>query len=246
MEQEVTKIFGLRAILEAINSGQEIEKVYIQKEIQGTLAKALQHSINENKIPFSFVPVEKLNMLSKSKNHQGAVAKTSLISFKDLDELLTEIMATRKSPIFLLMDQISDVRNLGAILRTAECTGVDAVIIPTHGNAPINADAIKTSAGAAFKLPLCKVHHVLDAVHQLKALDIQVVSLTEKTDHLIYDIDCSKATALVIGSEDKGISNSVLKNSDHRAKLPLLGAIESLNVSVACGAALYEIVRQRR
>jgi len=159
MEQEVTRIFGLRAILEAINAGQEIEKVYIQKEIQGTLAKALQHSINENKIPFSFVPVEKLNMLSKSKNHQGAVAKTSLISFTDLDELLTTIMETRKSPVFLLMDQISDVRNLGAILRTAECTGVDAVIIPTHGNAPINADAIKTSAGAAFKIPLCKVHN---------------------------------------------------------------------------------------
>jgi 23S rRNA (guanosine2251-2'-O)-methyltransferase len=245
MEQEVTKIFGLRAILEAINSGQEIEKVYIQKEIQGTLAKALQHSINENKIPFSFVPVEKLNMLSKSQNHQGAVAKTSAIKFVDLDQVLTKIMETKESPVFLLLDQISDVRNLGAILRTAECTGVDAVIVPTHGNAPINADAIKTSAGAAFNLSICKVHHVLDAVHQLKALDIQVVSLTEKTDTLIYDIDFKKATALVIGSEDKGISNSVLKNSDHKGKLPLFGSIASLNVSVACGAALYEIVRQK-
>jgi len=145
----------------------------------------------------------------------------------------------------LLLDQISDVRNLGAILRTAECTGVDAVIVPSHGSAPINADAIKTSAGAAFKLPICKVNHVLDAIYQLKAHDIQIVSITEKTDTTIYTIDFIPPTALVMGSEHKGISNSVLKNSDHRAKLPLLGSIDSLNVSVACGAALYEIVRQR-
>lgn len=245
MEQETTKIFGLRAILEAISSGQEIEKVYLQKEIQGSLAKALQHNIKEHKIPVSYVPIEKLNKLSKSSNHQGAVAKTSAISFKDLDEFLSEVIELKKAPLFLLMDQISDVRNLGAILRTAECTGVDAVIVPTHGNAPINADAIKTSAGAAYNLTICKVHHILDAVHQLKALDIQIVAITEKTDALIYDLDFRNPVALVIGSEEKGISNSVLKNSDHRGKLPLLGSIESLNVSVACGAALYEIVRQR-
>lgn len=245
MEQEATKIFGLRAILEAIDAGKEIEKVYLQKEIQGSLAKALQHSINEHKIAYSYVPLEKLNKLSKFQNHQGAVAKTSPIAFKDLDTLLTQIMEVKQAPLFLLLDQISDVRNLGAILRTAECTGVDAVILPTHGSAPINADAIKTSAGAAFKLAICKVHHVLDAVYQLKALDIQIVSLTEKTQNLIYEIDFKKPTAMVIGSEDKGISNAVLKNSDFKGKLPLLGSIESLNVSVACGAALYEIVRQR-
>lgn len=241
----MTKIFGLRAILEAINSGQEIEKVYLQKEIQGSLAKALQHKINDHNISFSYVPIEKLNKLSKFQNHQGAVAKISAIQFKDLDEFLTEIADRDTSPLFLLLDQISDVRNLGAILRTAECTGVDAVIVPSHGSAPINADAIKTSAGAAFKLPICKVNHVLDAIYQLKAHDIQIVSITEKTDTTIYSIDFKPATALVMGSEHKGISNSVLKNSDHRGKLPLLGSIDSLNVSVACGASLYEIVRQR-
>ena len=242
----MTKIFGLRAILEAIDSGQEIEKVYLQKEIQGSLAKALQHKINENNISFSYVPIEKLNKLSKFKNHQGAVAKTSSIQFKDLDELLNEQADQDTSPLFLLLDQISDVRNLGAILRTAECTGVTAVIVPSHGSAPINADAIKTSAGAAFKLPICKVNHVLDAIYQLKAHDIQIVSITEKTDVPIYDIDFMPPTALVMGSEHKGISTSVLKNSDHKGKLPLLGSIDSLNVSVACGATLYEIVRQRR
>jgi len=241
----MTKIFGLRAILEAINSGQEIEKVYLQKEIQGSLAKALQHKINDHNISFSYVPIEKLNKLSKFQNHQGAVAKISAIQFKDLDEFLTEIADRDTSPLFLLLDQISDVRNLGAILRTAECTGVDAVIVPSHGSAPINADAIKTSAGAAFKLPICKVNHVLDVIYQLKAHDIQIVSITEKTDTTIYSIDFKPATALVMGSEHKGISNSVLKNSDHRGKLPLLGSIDSLNVSVACGASLYEIVRQR-
>ena len=131
------------------------------------------------------------------------------------------------------------------MLRTAECTGVDAVILPTHGNAPINADAIKTSAGAAFKLSICKVNHILDAVYQLKAHGIQIVSVTEKTPTSVYDIDYTAATAIIMGSEDKGISNSVLKNSDFKGKLPLLGDIESLNVSVACGATLYEIVRQR-
>ena len=245
MEKDKTKIFGLRAILEAIDAGQDIEKIYLQKEIQGSLAKALQHKINDNNISFSYVPIEKLNKLSKFQNHQGAVAKISSIQFKDLDELLSEKMSANKSPIFLLLDQISDVRNLGAILRTAECTGVDGVIVPSHGSAPINADAIKTSAGAAFNLAICKVNHVLDAVYQLKAHDIQIVSVTEKTDTTIYDIDFKTATALVMGSEHKGISNSVLKNSDHRSKLPLLGSIDSLNVSVACGAALYEIVRQR-
>ena len=245
MEKDTTKIFGLRAILEAIDSGKEIEKIYLQKEIHGSLAKALQHKINDLNISFSYVPVEKLNKLSKFQNHQGAVAKISSITFKDLDELMDEMDLTASAPLFLLLDQISDVRNLGAMLRTAECTGVNAVIVPSHGNAPINADAIKTSAGAAFKLSICKVNHVLDAVHQLKAHDIQIVSVTEKTNTTIYDIDFKVPIALVMGSEDKGISTSVLKNSDHKGKLPLLGDIESLNVSVACGAALYEIVRQR-
>lgn len=245
MEKDSTKIFGLRAIMEAIDAGQEIEKVYLQKEIQGSLAKALQHKINDANISFSYVPIEKLNKLSKFQNHQGAVAKTSSITFKDLDEVIENIVQTNTSPLFLLLDQVSDVRNLGAILRTAECSGVDAVVLPSHGSAPINADAIKTSAGAAFNLTICKVSHVLDAIYQLKAHDIQIVSITEKSDKTIYEIDFTGPTALVLGSEHKGISSSVLKNSDHRGKLPILGTIESLNVSVACGAALYEIVRQR-
>ena len=250
MENNSTMIFGLRAIIEAINSDKEFEKIYIQKEIKGELANELKFLIRKKNISSSFVPIEKLNKLSKSdsnrtQNHQGAVAKISSITFSELDELIEQVLNTDKTPLFLLLDQISDVRNLGAIIRTAECTGVNGIIIPTHGSAPINADAIKTSAGAAFKIPICKVNHILDAVYQLKAVDIQIVSVTEKTSNDFYNIDFTSPTALVMGSEDKGISNSVLKNTDIKGKLPLLGDIESLNVSVACGVALYEIVRQR-
>ena len=245
MENETTKIFGLRAIIEAINSGKEIEKIYLQKEIKSGLANELNQIIHKNKISSSYVPIEKLNKLSKFQNHQGAVAKISSISFTDIEELIENITSQKKTPLFLLLDQISDVRNLGAIIRTAECTGVDGIIIPTHGSAPINADAIKTSAGAAFKVPVSKVEHILDAVYQLKAMDIQIVAVTEKTNTSLYDLEFTKPTALIMGSEHKGISNSVLKNADAKGKIPLLGDIESLNVSVACGVALYEIVRQR-
>ncbi|MCD6544689.1 MAG: 23S rRNA (guanosine(2251)-2'-O)-methyltransferase RlmB [Flavobacteriaceae bacterium] len=250
MENNQTLIFGIRAIIEAINSGKNLEKVYLQKELKGELIKELNFLIRKKNISSSFVPIEKLNSLSKHQNHQGAVARISSIKFEDLDHIIEKIMdpdfhQDKKIPLFLLLDQISDVRNLGAIIRTAECTGVDAIVIPTHGSAPINADAIKTSAGAAFKLPICKVDHILDAVYQLQAVDIQIVAVTEKTNTSLYDIDLTKPTALVMGSEHKGISNSILKISNAKGKIPLLGTIESLNVSVACGVALYEIVRQR-
>lgn len=235
-------IFGIRAIIEAINSGKTIEKVYIQKGLSGQLFSELNSLIKKHAISNSYVPVEKLNSLSKNQNHQGVVAKASEIEFQDLE---TVIANTKNIPLYLLLDRITDVRNFGAILRTAECSGVAAVIIPTQGSASLNADAIKTSAGAAFKIPICKVNHLLDAIYILQAEGIQIVSITEKTDDSIYTIDFKKPTALVMGSEHKGISNAILKVSDAKGKLPLLGEIESLNVSVACGIALYEVVRQR-
>ena len=248
--QNTEHIFGIRAIIEAINAGKEIEKVYLQKDLKGALMNELSGIIRKNKIANSYVPIEKLNKLSKFQNHQGAVAKISEISFTDLEELIAlniEKSATDKnfSPLYLLLDQISDVRNFGAIIRTAECSNVSGIIIPNHGNAPLNADAIKTSAGAAFNIPICKVEHIKDALFILQAEGIQVVSITEKTNDLIYDVDLKKPTALIMGSEHRGITTSVLKMSDYKAKLPMFGTIESLNVSVACGVALYEVVRQR-
>ncbi len=245
MGNEVSKIFGIRAVIEAINSGKTIGKIYLQKGLSGHLFSELNGLIKKHNIASSYVPIEKLNRFSKNNNHQGVVAQTSAIDFIDLDELITTTLGKTSTPLFLLLDKISDVRNFGAIIRTAECTGVDGIIIQKQGNAPVSADAIKTSAGAAFKMPISKVDHLKDAIFQFQAADIQLVAATEKTETLIYDIDLSLPTAIIMGSEDRGINPSILKIVDYKAKLPLLGEIASLNVSVACGAFLYETTRQR-
>lgn len=241
-----TTIFGIRAIMEAIESGSSINKVYLQKGLRGDLFFQLEKLIKQHKISVSVVPSEKLDRLSKHNNHQGAAAKISPIEFHDLEQLLENTLNKDKAPLFLLLDQISDVRNFGAIIRTSECTGVDGIIIQKGGSAPVNAETIKTSAGAAFKVPICKVDHIKDAIFQLQASDIKLVAATEKTETSVYDVNFTQPIAIVMGSEHKGVSNSVLKMMDYKAKLPLLGEIESLNVSVACGAFLYECIRQRR
>ncbi len=242
---ENTTIFGLRAIIEAIDSGSTLNKVYLQKGLRGSLFFELETRIKKERITTSFVPVEKLDRLSKNKNHQGAVAQISPIAFADLEKLIDDSLEGTTSPLFLLLDQVSDVRNFGAIIRTAECTGVNGIIIQQSGSAPINAETIKTSAGAAFKIPICRVNHIKDAIYTLQASDIKIVAATEKTEDLIYAIDLKQPIAVVMGSEHRGINPSVLKIVDYTAKLPLLGTIDSLNVSVACGAFLYETTRQR-
>jgi 23S rRNA (guanosine2251-2'-O)-methyltransferase len=240
-----TTIFGLRAIIEAINSGSTLNKVYLQKGLRGNLFFELESLVKKNRIATSFVPVEKLDRLSKNQNHQGAVAQISPVEFADLESLLEKSLAASTTPLFIILDQISDVRNFGAIIRSAECTGVTGIIIQQSGSAPINAETIKTSAGAAFKVPICRVSHIKDAIYTLQASEIAIVAATEKTDNLIYDIDLNKPLAIVMGSEHKGVNPSVLKIVDEKAKLPLYGEIDSLNVSVACGAFLYETIRQR-
>ena len=239
-----TKIFGLRAIIEAINSNKTIDKVFLQKGLKGELFNELESLIRKQSINISYVPVEKLNRLT-DKNHQGAVAQISPIEFHDLETLVINVIESGKTPLFLLLDQISDVRNFGAIIRTAECTGVDGIIIQKKGGAPINGDTVKTSAGAVFKVPICKVDHIKDAMFHLQASGIKVIAATEKTEDTIYDVSFATPCAIIMGSEGRGINPSVIKLADARAKLPLLGEIESLNVSVACGAFLYEAIRQR-
>ena len=243
MEKE-NQIFGIRAIIEAIQAKKEIDKVFIQKENQGELMQELMKTLKKNNVNFSYVPVEKLNRLTP-KNHQGAVATISPVSFYDLETLITSTIESEKKPLFLILDQLSDARNFGAIIRTAECTGVHGIIIQKQGSAPVNGDTVKTSAGAVFNVPICKVEHIKDAIYFLQASGIQTVAATEKTDNTIYDINFTEPTAIIMGSEDRGVNPSVLKIVDHKAKLPMYGTIESLNVSVACGAFLYETVRQR-
>ncbi|MFI1745344.1 23S rRNA (guanosine(2251)-2'-O)-methyltransferase RlmB [Thalassobellus sediminis] len=242
--QEQTQIFGIRAIIEAINSGKTIDKVFLQKGLKGELFTELETVLRKKSVNSSYVPVEKLNRLTRS-NHQGAVAQISPIAFHDMETLVTSVFESGKTPLFLLLDQLSDVRNFGAIIRTAECTGVDGIIIQKKGGAPVNGDTIKTSAGAVFKIPICKVDHIKDAVFFMQASDIKVIAATEKTDNTLYDVSFKEPCAIIMGSEDRGINPSTLKVVDAKAKLPLIGEIESLNVSVACGAFLYEALRQR-
>lgn len=242
--QNDTTIYGIRAILEALTAGKSIDKIFLQKGLKGDLFSQLEKQIRFNGVNHSYVPVEKLNRLTLN-NHQGAVAQMAPVKFYDLDDLVTTVLDVKQNPIFLVLDQLSDVRNFGAIIRTAECTGVDGIIIPKKGSAPINGDTIKTSAGAVFNIPICKVDHIKDAVFYFQSSDIQIIAATEKTNHLIYEVDLKSACAIVMGSEGKGISPSVLKIADQKAKLPMSGQISSLNVSVACGVFLYEAVRQR-
>ncbi|SHJ79231.1 23S rRNA (guanosine2251-2'-O)-methyltransferase [Maribacter aquivivus] len=242
--QKTTQIYGLRAIIEAVNSNEEIDKVFLQKGLKGDLMKELEGLLRRNEINMVYVPIEKLNRLTKS-NHQGAVANISPIAFHTLEDLVEKANAKEGPALFLLLDQLSDVRNFGAIIRTAECTGVDGIIVQKKGAAPVTADTIKTSAGAAYRVPIAKVDHLKDAVFYLQASDIKIVSATEKTDDSVYDVPFTDSIAIVMGAEDRGITPSILKASDYRAKLPLFGEIESLNVSVACAVFLYEAVRQR-
>ena len=245
MMTETTNIFGIRAIIEAIESGSTINKIYLQKGLRGELFYELNKLIKTKSLTTSMVPVEKLNRLSKNNNHQGAVAQISPVEFYNLETLIEETLDNGTTPLFLLLDQLSDVRNFGAIIRTEECTGVNGIIIQKNGSAPVNAETIKTSAGAAFKIPICKVDHLKDALFILESSEIKTVAATEKTEDSLYNINLNQPLAIIMGSEHRGINPSILKMVDYKAKLPLLGDIASLNVSVACGAFLYETVRQR-
>lgn len=242
--QHQTNIYGIRAVIEAINSGKTIDKVFVQKGLRSPVFSELEVLLRKHQISTAYVPLEKLNRLSKG-NHQGIVAQIAPVDFHNLEDVVTNVFETGTTPLFLILDHLSDVRNLGAIIRTAECTGVNAIILPLKGGAPITADTVKTSAGAIFNIPICKVNHLKDAVYYLQASGVKVVAATEKASGTIYESDLTVPVALVMGAEDSGVSNAILKTADELTRLPMKGTIGSLNVSVACGAFLYEILRQR-
>jgi len=237
-------IYGIRTVIEAIKSGNKtIDKIFIQIGLTGGLINELEALIRKNKLKSSYVPTQKLDKLSK-KNHQGVIARISPIEFYELQEIMDKI-EDKKDALILILDQINDVRNFGAIIRTAEVSGVDAIIIQNQSSAPINADTVKTSAGGVFNVPICKVSHIKDAIYHLKSSKISVIATSEKAEKNIYDLSLKKSVAIIMGSEERGISSSVLKLSDEMVKLPIFGEIESLNVSVATGIFLYEVIRQR-
>jgi len=238
-----TEIYGIRAVIEAINSSKDIDKVFIQTGLKGKLIGQLESLIRKNKINYSYVPTQKLDRLSK-KNHQGVVARIAPIKFYTIDSF-SEVLEKSNNPFVLILDQINDVRNFGAIIRTAEISGVDGIIIQNSSSAPVNSDTIKTSAGAIFNIPICKVNHIKDAIYHLQSMNISIISASEKSEKNIYDVDLKVPLAIIMGSEQKGINKSVINLSNESVKLPMYGKIESLNVSVACGIFLYEVVRQR-
>lgn len=239
-----TQIFGLHPVIEAIEAGKTIDKIFIQKGLKGALFSQLLSLVETYHLPHSYVPIEKLQRLTRG-NHQGIVALLSPVEFVPLEELVLSTIESGRVPLFLILDHLSDVRNVGAIIRTAECTGVNGILLPKQGSTSIGEDMVKTSAGAIFNLPLCKVDNLIDAIYYLQSSGIKVLGATEKASSLLYDFSLSEPLAIVMGAEDTGISKGVLKVLDEKAKLPLQGETSSLNVSVACGAFLYEVVRQR-
>ena len=242
--EEKNYIFGIRAIIEAVNAGKTIDKLFIQKGLHNDLFAELWKLVRLKRINYKHVPLEKINRLTR-KNHQGVFAFISPIDFHNIEDVVPALYEQGKNPLILVLDRITDVRNFGAIARTAECTGVDAIIIPEQNAAAINADAIKTSAGALHKITVCRTWNLKLAIQFMKESGIQLVSCTEKTQDMIYKPDYTPPTAIIIGSEEDGVSAEFLKMCDARAKIPLAGKIASLNVSVATGVILYEAIRQR-
>jgi len=237
-------IFGIRAVIEAIKSGKEIENLYIQRGLTGEIILELRSLLKGTEIAFQLVPVEKLNRLTP-KNHQGAVAFISPITYEKIENIIPAIYERGEVPLILLLDGITDVRNFGAIARTAECAGVHALIVPSKGSAQINPDAIKTSAGALYRIPVCRHDSLFKIAKYLQESGLQLVACTEKTNDYLYQPDYTAPTAVILGSEENGISTDLIRISDHLAKIPMFGEIESLNVSVSAGVLLYEAVRQK-
>lgn len=237
-------VFGTRAVIEAIKTGKTIDKILIKKGLKNELISELHQLVKENGIVFQYVPIEKINRITR-KNHQGVIAFVSPIEFDNIETVLPGIFEAGQNPLLLVLDQITDVRNFGAIARSAECAGVQAIIIPEKGMARIGADAVKTSAGAIHHLPICKVKSLDDTTQFLKDSGIYIVAATEKADKLYTSADFTVPLAIVMGSEDTGISANILKIADEQLKIPINGKIDSLNVSVSAALMIYEAVRQR-
>jgi 23S rRNA (guanosine2251-2'-O)-methyltransferase len=238
-------IFGIHPLLEALNKDIEIDKVIIQIGIKSPHIFELKRLLSEREIPIQIVPQEKLNRLTKS-NHQGIIAFVSPVVFVPIEEILQQVYESGKDPFLLVLDRVTDVRNFGAICRTAECVGIDAVIIPARGSARIGGDAVKTSAGALMNMNICRSFNLKDTLDYLKNSGIQLVACTEKTDNFLYTAKLNGPMCILMGSEEDGISPEYLKKCDQKLKIPMVGKTSSLNVSVAAAIVMYEAFKQRQ
>lgn len=237
-------IYGIRPVMEAMESGKTIDKVLLQKGLQGELFKDLFYHVRQNKVPFQYVPAEKLNKFTRG-NHQGVVAFMSAIEYQSIYDIVPSIYENGKVPFLLMLDKITDVRNIGAIARSAECAGVDAIILPLKGGAQLNEDAVKSSAGALHKIPICRHSNLVEIINFLKDSGIQVIAVTEKASHFHYQKDLTGPVCLIMGNEYEGIAWDYQRICDDAINIPMVGTVKSLNVSVATGIVLFETVKQR-
>lgn len=237
-------IFGIRAVIEAAEAGKDIDKVLVKRELSGELFKELQEVLKYYDIPMQRVPVERIDRITR-KNHQGVLAFVSAVTYQKIEQIIPFLYEQGKNPFILVLDGLTDVRNFGAIARTCEVAGVDAIVIPARGSVSVNADAVKTSAGALHSIPVCRENSLKEAVTFLKNSGVKVVAATEKAASIHTDASYTDPVAIVMGAEDVGVSNEIIRISDELVKIPQFGTIESLNVSVAAGVMIYEVVRQR-
>lgn len=238
-------IFGIHAIKEALDVGEEIDFIYLKRETNSAQMQELQEALGRHRVPIRKVPVEKLNRLT-SRNHQGIIAVKAATHYYSLSQVIPTLFEAGRDPFIVVLDGITDVRNFGAIARTCECTGVDAIVIFEQNSVSVTADAVKTSAGALSRVAVCREEGIETALDYLKQSGVQLVGGTEKTDKLIYESNMKGPLALILGAEDVGLSEYALRKCDSLARIPLYGEIGSLNVSVAAGVLLYEAIRQRR
>lgn len=242
--QSADFIYGTRAVIESIEAGKEVDKILLQKDLKNELILELMSLAKAHSVPVQKVPVEKLNRLTK-KNHQGVVAYLSSVVYASLDNVISEAYSKGETPLLIILDRVTDVRNIGAIARTAECAGAHAIVVPSRGTAQLGADAMKTSAGALNHIAVCRVENLKTTIKEIQANGISVIACSEKADILVYEADLTAPTAIMMGSEEDGISPEYMKLADGHVKLPINGQIESLNVSVASGIIIYEVLRQR-
>ena len=241
---EKDMIFGIRAVIEAIQAGSEIDKILVRRDMTSELSRELFTALNGLEVPVQKVPLEKLNRITL-KNHQGVIAFISPVTFQHIEDIIPSIYEEGRMPFIVVLDGVTDVRNFGAIARTCECAGVDAIVVPLKGGAALNGDAVKTSAGALLKIPVCREHNIVNALKFIVSSGIKVVAATEKASQNYTETSMSEPLAIVMGAEDEGVSPEILRLCDNMVKIPMLGTIDSLNVSVAAGVLIYEAVRQR-
>ncbi|MDR1682370.1 MAG: 23S rRNA (guanosine(2251)-2'-O)-methyltransferase RlmB [Candidatus Symbiothrix sp.] len=243
--KETEMIFGTRAVIEAMQAGKEIDKILMRRDLQNDLSRELFNIVKTTNIPIQRVPQEKLDRLTR-KNHQGVIAFISAVTYQKLEDIVPFLYENGKNPLILLLDGVTDVRNFGAIARSCECAGVDAIVIPARNSVSVNADAVKTSAGALLSLPVCKEASITEAIKFLKNCGYKVVATNEKAQADYTEIDYTAPIALVMGGEDMGIAMENLRICDEMVKIPIFGNIASLNVSAASAVMIYEVVRQRK